>query len=94
LVGLTDGEIPYGEPIGFTPNSYAIAILIPNRNIYHFCLAGECHRFQFPEGAIRPELKDTGNVIGCGILMDPDGKLAIFFTVNGLLIGTILNIFT
>jgi hypothetical protein len=44
-------------------------------------------------GIIRPEVKDTGNVIGCGILINPDDKLAIFFTLNGILIGSVLIFF-
>jgi hypothetical protein len=58
-----------------------------------FSLAGHRHEFQFPEGVIQPEVKDTGKVVGCGILMNPDDKLTIFFTVNGILIGSVL-IFT
>jgi hypothetical protein len=78
--------------IGLSPNSYAIGIPIPipYRNYYQFLLAGQRHRFEFPVGVIRPEQKDTGNVVGCGILMDPDDKFTIFFTVNGILIGPVL----
>jgi hypothetical protein len=28
-----------------------------------------------------------GDVIGCGILLNPDKKLAVFFTGNGILMG-------
>jgi hypothetical protein len=88
MVGLTDGHIPCGGRIGRSPNSYDICILlIPNCDFYHFYLAGQRHRFEFPEGVIGPELKETGNVVGCGILMNPDDKLTIFFTLNGILAG-------
>jgi hypothetical protein len=87
MVGLSDGEIPRGRWIGLSPNSYAIYIEIPDGNFYHFRLAGHTHRFEYPEGVIRPELKDTGNVAGCGILVNSDDKLTIFFTLNGLLAG-------
>jgi hypothetical protein len=90
LVGLSDGEIPRGRWIGFSPNSYAIYIDIPDGNFYQIHLAGQRHDFEFPEGVIRPVLKERGNVYGCGILMNPDDKLAIFFTVNGNLIGPVL----
>jgi hypothetical protein len=88
-----DREIPYGGGFGLSSNSYAIVTPIPNWNIYKFRLAGQRHRFEFPAGVIRPEKKETGNVIGCGILLDSDDKLTIFFTVNGLLIGSFFDIF-
>jgi hypothetical protein len=31
--------------------------------------------------------KDDGNIYGCGLLLDPDNQLAIFFTLNGILLG-------
>jgi hypothetical protein len=40
-----------------------------------------------PEGAIRPEKKEYGNVFGCGLVLDPKDKSAIFFTSNGKLLG-------
>jgi hypothetical protein len=58
-------------------------------NIYQFRLAGQRHHFEFPEGVIRPEQKESGNVAGCGILMNPDNKFTIFFTINGILIGSV-----
>jgi hypothetical protein len=74
-----DREIPRDQWIGFSPNSYAIVIRIPEANFYDFYHAGRNHHFEFPEGVIRPEQKDTENVIGCGILMNSDDKLTIFF---------------
>jgi hypothetical protein len=53
-------------------------------------LAGEYHPFELPEGAIRPKMKKNGNVYGCGIVLDPNNKLAIFFTLNGQLLGELM----
>jgi hypothetical protein len=80
-------QIPADELIGWSPNSYGIVTPIANRNLYQFLLSGQRHRFEFPDGVIRPKLKETGNVIGCGILINPDDKLTIFFTLNGILAG-------
>jgi hypothetical protein len=85
-----DGQIPPGGVIGYPPNSYAILIPIPTWNIYPFLLAGQRHDFEFPEGVIRPKMEETGNIAGCGILMNPNDKLTIFFTFNGILIGSVL----
>jgi hypothetical protein len=36
----------------------------------------------------RPEPPNVlGDVYGCGLLMDSDNKLTIFFTINGILLG-------
>jgi hypothetical protein len=66
-------------------NSYAI----PNYINFNDCwLAGERHQFELPEGAIRPRWKyNSINVFGCGLVVDSEDKLAIFFTLNGQLIG-------
>jgi hypothetical protein len=77
VVGLTNREIPLGGLIGLSPNSYNIGIPIPNGNFYQFRIAGQRHNFEFPEGVIRPVLKETENVCGCGILMNPDDKVTI-----------------
>jgi hypothetical protein len=92
VIGLTDGEIPRDQWIGQQPNSYAIGIRIPYFYIL-FRLAGQRHRFNFLEGVIGPELKETGNVAGCGLLINSDDKLTIFFTLNGILIGSVLIVF-
>jgi hypothetical protein len=34
-----------------------------------------------------PEYNGPGDVLGCGLLIDPDNELAIFFTLNGSLMG-------
>jgi hypothetical protein len=79
--------------MGQSPNSYFTGIRIPNRHFYQFLLVGQHHRFEYPDEVIRPEVKEIGNVFGCGILINPEDKLTIFYTVNGILIGSILNIF-
>jgi hypothetical protein len=59
-----------------------------------FRSAGQRHVFEFPEGVIRPEVKQTGNVYGCGILINPGDKLTIFFTQNGILSGSFSFFYT
>jgi hypothetical protein len=66
-------------------NSYAIDI--GRHHYYGYWLSGEGHHFELPEGVIRPEMKQYGNVFGCGLVLDPDNKLAIFFTLNGKLLS-------
>jgi hypothetical protein len=74
--------------IGQNSNSYAVS------SVFYYIdgcrLDGEYHRFELPEGATRPEEKDYGNVYGCGLVLDPDNKLAIFFTLNGNLFGELV----
>jgi hypothetical protein len=76
-IGLSDGTNPDEHPKYFIPIHY-----------YYACwLAGEEHRFEYPEGAIRPRRVDGINVHGCGLVLDPKNKLSIFFTLNGILLG-------
>jgi hypothetical protein len=85
LIGLSDGTSK-AECIGEYSNSYSIS----NGNFpwMSYSLAGEHHLYQLPDEAIRPNLwYDCTNVYGCGLVMDPNDKLAIFFTVNGTLWG-------
>jgi hypothetical protein len=92
-VGLSNGIIPAvhtwnidsPEYYGFrTGNDYA--------SHYDFCsVSGRDHAFEWPNGAIKPNLIwGPGVVIGCGILLNPDMKLAIFFTRDGTLMGQFL----
>jgi hypothetical protein len=47
-----------------------------------------------PEEAIRPEMTQFENVFGCGLVLDPDNNLAIFFTLNGqVLCELVMEIF-
>jgi hypothetical protein len=61
----------------FNTNSYTIATISAN---------GRYEFNQVPVGA-KPEQSVPGNVFGCGLLMDPDNKVTIFFTLNGILLG-------
>jgi hypothetical protein len=49
------------------------------------------HPFECIEEAIKPEWKwaarEGGNVAGCGLLFDSKNQLAIFGTLNGILLG-------
>jgi hypothetical protein len=88
-VGLSGAIADNNSWIGHNSNSYAL----PSGWYVDECwLAGEPHRFEFefPEGAIRPERKNNGNFFGCGLVLDPDGKLTIFFTLNGQLLGNLI----
>jgi hypothetical protein len=48
------------------------------------------HLFELPEGTVEPEMKEYGNVFGCGLVLDPDNKLTIFYTLNGQLLGELM----
>jgi hypothetical protein len=90
-VGFSDGAIPDDNNswIGGYPNSYAIHIA----NLYVCNLAGqpEPHYFELPEGAIRPSWKCKSiNVFGCGLVLDSEDKLCIFFTLNGKLMSELV----
>jgi hypothetical protein len=70
-----------------------------NKNYYDFgtgldfCwLSGKEQKFDWPNGAIKPKWNGHGDVVGCGLLQSPDNKLAIFFTVNGLLLGQFFHV--
>jgi hypothetical protein len=57
-----------------------------------FWLAGEgpCE-FESPNGDNgMPKWNGPRKIAGCGILLDPQNKLSIFFTLNGILIGKLL----
>jgi hypothetical protein len=49
-----------------------------------------------PVGAIQPRLLHNGiDVYGCGLVLDHEDKLAIFFTLNGQLMGEfVLDVLT
>jgi hypothetical protein len=66
------------------PKSYA---LHSARNFKYCCLAGNNHRFEPCLPVEKRQLNEGRNTFGCGLLLDPKDKLAIFFTLNGLLLG-------
>jgi hypothetical protein len=66
-----------------------------------YMLDGVMHYFELPEGAILQNphgwewehRHSIGiNVFGCGLVLDPEDKLAIFFTMNGMLMGELLRL--
>jgi hypothetical protein len=86
-VGLSDGanRDDDNSRIGDYSNSYAISTAGYDERCW---LAGESYYFEFPEGAIRPRWKSNSrNVMGCGLVLDTEDKLWIFFTFNGQLLG-------
>jgi hypothetical protein len=78
--------MPDGAVFGKHANSYAI-----NKSCISCSLSGKDHRFERP-GGIKLELNGQGDVIGCGLVLSPNGKVAIFFTVNGTLLGKLPKI--
>jgi hypothetical protein len=70
--------------IGDYENSYATYLTFDCR------LAGEPHPhpFTLPEGDIQPEWDEDGtHVFGCGLVLDPEDKVSIFFTLDGQLLS-------
>jgi hypothetical protein len=61
-----------------------------NYGDYDYWLAGKQHKFEHPRpnGAIV-----TGGVFGCGLLLNPKNELAVFFTLNGNLLGKLLVVY-
>jgi hypothetical protein len=89
FVGLSSGNIGDDYFVGRLQNSYAI-----RDDCEHYWLSGKKHPFEWPNQAIKPKWKWTGpgDVIGCGLLLNPANKeLSIFFTGNGLLLGQFLR---
>jgi hypothetical protein len=82
-----DGAIPV--PV-HSANSYTI----PTTGYmyeYKFWLGGKIHHFELPKVGILPLMKfDATDVFGCGLILDPEDKLSIFFTVNGQLLGELV----
>jgi hypothetical protein len=59
--------------------------------MYECCLARERHYFELPEGDVQPRWKRNGlDVFGCGLVLDLEDKLWIFFTLNGKLLGELV----
>jgi hypothetical protein len=74
--------------IGQYSNSYAIQT---GYYEYECWLAGETHQFELPEVAIQPRREYIRfNVHGCGLVLHPEDKLWIFFTLNGKLRGELV----
>jgi hypothetical protein len=88
----TDGAILY--PGKFSFGEYYNSYGIPNGHFY-CSFAKRTHFFELSEETIQSRWKpDSINVLGCGLVLDPEDKLAIFFTLNGQLRGKlVLEIF-
>jgi hypothetical protein len=82
LVGLSSGNIPNGSIVGYLQNSYAIG-----EGSKYCWLSGQSHLFEWPNGAIGPKWNGRGDVFGCGLLLNAENEVSIFFTGNGLLMG-------
>jgi hypothetical protein len=87
-VGLSNGVIPPADETWFYegPEFY----LFSNCLLYdeRCWLAGKLHQFEWPNGPIKIKRNKNGKLtIGCGILLNPENKLSIFFTTNGILMG-------
>jgi hypothetical protein len=58
---------------------------------WRWIIGGTDHPFECLEDAIKPEWKwaarEGGNVAGCGLLLNSKNQLAIFGTLNGILLG-------
>jgi hypothetical protein len=74
-------------------------LITENRNYYYFgngddhCTLDENeHIFEWQDWTMQPEWNGDGDgdVIGCGLVLNPNNQLAIFFTVNGILMGQFL----
>jgi hypothetical protein len=64
-------------------NSYGI-----RKDSNSWCkLSGQLHAFEWPYFATKPIWNGHGNVIGCGLVLKPQTNVAIFFTLNGILLG-------
>jgi hypothetical protein len=77
-LGFLHGGFVFSGCVG---ESYYVIATISTNGHY-----GEYEYTQVSVGA-GPEQNVQGNVFGCGILMDPDNKVTIFFTLNSLLLG-------
>jgi hypothetical protein len=77
-MGLSDGQ-------GQSSIDYYI---IQGHNFkYYVQKQKDGNKFELPEGFVWPEKKRGGNTNGCGLLLYPSGKVTIFFTLNGKLMG-------
>jgi hypothetical protein len=81
MIGLSGGLTDF--LLGDCPIFYYLSV---RRDHCH--LAGTKNELELPNWVIKPEWRsDSSEVIGCGILLDSNGKVQIFFTLNGNLLG-------
>jgi hypothetical protein len=56
--------------------------------ICYFLSGGGVYYYELPNGVnVVPKWNGRGDVLGCGLLLNPENKVAIFFTMNGMLLG-------
>jgi hypothetical protein len=87
MIGLSDGL-----PADYILDECHLNFYYLSYGCDHCCLSGTKHRFELPNGALKPEWESRRRVsedeiIGCGILLHSNDKLSIFFTLNGNLMG-------
>jgi hypothetical protein len=81
-IGISNGNNSDGFWLDFAKNSYK------SDGAYYYYLPEEEGEFEWPnEVNSEVEYKARGNTTGCGILLDPQNKVAIFFTRNGNLLS-------
>jgi hypothetical protein len=80
--------IPDGNFVGELPNSYAI------EDGSDYCwISGKTHKFEWPNGTTKPEWNGLGDVVGCGLVLNPAKELSLFFIGNGILMGQSLSLY-
>jgi hypothetical protein len=88
FIGLADKNIYEKSPIGMTQHSYSI-----EKGCRKCYISGR--EFELPLSTIKPKCNGDGDVYGCGLLRNKsphDLLLAIFFTLNGTLVGQLKGI--
>jgi hypothetical protein len=68
-----------GFVIGVGESNYVIATISTDGRRYEYT--------EVPVEARPGPPNVQGNLFGCGLLIDPDNKVSIFFTSNGFLLG-------
>jgi hypothetical protein len=66
--------MPTRSFVGLFTNSYAI---LDDYDYDHCWLSRNKHPFEWPNGAIKPKRNGRGDVIGCGLLLNPANELFI-----------------
>jgi hypothetical protein len=91
-VGLSaSGFITTGDYVNCIYNS-AHSYAVPRGS--DFCiLSHNAYDFELPEGVAKPKWNGLGDVVGCGIVANSGNCLAIFFTLNGILLGEFMREF-
>jgi hypothetical protein len=88
-MGLSNSSMPAADGADLLVGQYPYSYAIENGYAFKYCwLSGKKHLFEWPLGlSNRLEWNDRVEVMGCGILLTPQNKLALFFTANGIFLG-------